>query len=218
MSVSPHDILARHIMDGLYEGRFSPGQRLVEADLMERYQTSRGAVREALSRLEAAGVVQITRNKGASIRMLSRKAARNIIVVSEVLNGLMARLAAENIDQPGARTTLRDAYELLQASRDLAGLRDRVQARNAYYRALIDIGGNRELARVLPNTDLHLTRTQFRQYDFEYERERFDLYRDLHDAVLGGDAQAAEAIGRARTRRLLGDLDGLPDEAFAPED
>lgn len=214
----PHDLIARQIIDGLYEGRFVPGQRLVEADLMERYQASRASVREALSRMEAAGVVQLSHNKGASIRALSRREARDIVVVTEVLNGLMARLAAQNIGQPGAAALVRGAYKALQATRTAASFAERVRIRNGYYRALIEVGGNLELTRVLANTDVHLIRTQFVQYDFDYERRRFELYRDLNRAVLAGNADQAEALGRARSRLLRDGLEALPDEAFAQKD
>lgn len=217
-AVSPPAAIVRGVIDGLYEGRFAPGQRLVEADLVARFGASRGSVREALARLEAAGVVRLTRNKGASVRMLSRREARDIIVLSEVLNGLIFRLAAENIARPGVAKQAQSAYEQLQSSRSAPKFIDQVRARNAYYRVLVEIGGNREIARVLPMTDVHLTRTQFRGYDFAYERERFDLYEDLHEAILGGDGVRAEALGRARSRLFLKDLETLPDHAFANED
>ena len=40
----------------LLEGHYSPGERLVPADLCERYGVKAGVLREALSRLAAEGL------------------------------------------------------------------------------------------------------------------------------------------------------------------
>jgi DNA-binding GntR family transcriptional regulator len=50
---SPREHIVRDIIGGLYEGRYVPGQRLVEADLTRQYDASRGPVREALNWLSA---------------------------------------------------------------------------------------------------------------------------------------------------------------------
>ena len=52
-------------------GRFVPGQRLIEADLVRDTNSSRGRVREALQRLEAQGLVTSTRYKGVVVTPMS---------------------------------------------------------------------------------------------------------------------------------------------------
>lgn len=52
-------------------GDLEPGFRLGEADLADRLQVSRTPVREALSRLTAEGLVEITPNRGARVIDLS---------------------------------------------------------------------------------------------------------------------------------------------------
>ncbi len=58
------------------EGRYAPGQRLIEADLRREYGVSRGPVREALRRLATEGVVDFVPNRGAlAKRFTSREMA-----------------------------------------------------------------------------------------------------------------------------------------------
>ena len=45
------EAVARAVISGLYEGRFTPGQRLVEPDMISTFQVSRSTVREALTKL-----------------------------------------------------------------------------------------------------------------------------------------------------------------------
>jgi DNA-binding GntR family transcriptional regulator len=91
---SPRDLIVRDLIKGLYEGRYLPGQRLVEADLTAHYRVSRGPVREALNWLAAHGIVSLTLQRGAQVRRLSREEAVDILVIVESLIGLAACLAA----------------------------------------------------------------------------------------------------------------------------
>jgi DNA-binding GntR family transcriptional regulator len=59
------------IRRAIVEGRFRPGQRLVEKNLGEEFEVSRTPVREALRELEAEGLVVSLPNKGSAVRPLS---------------------------------------------------------------------------------------------------------------------------------------------------
>jgi DNA-binding GntR family transcriptional regulator len=216
-AVSSPDAIFQEILRGLYEGRYVPGQRLIESDLTRRFKVSRGSVREAMKRLAAEGVVKLTLHKGAYIRTLSRADVRAILLVIEVMIGLAARLAAEQIDDEG-RQALRDSYARLLSFRENANFPEFVRARNAYYRTLVRLGGNQELGRLLPSMHVHLVRIQFRPYPVAAEETRFEDYQQMTDAVLRGDATAAEKAGRAHIRRILRSIDQLPDEAFPADD
>lgn len=209
---SSSDLIVRDIVRGLYDGRFAAGQRLVEPDLMRRYTVSRGTVREALKRLAAEGVVTQTAFRGAQIRHLSRTEARDILELLEVNIGLAARLAAQNIDATGGRGPFVAAYEALAAFADKADSFELVRARNGFYRAMTRAGGNAELGRLVRGFRVHLIRTYLRTP----AHERFSDYREMAEAILAGNAEAAEAAGRRHIRRSLDVLDDAPDSIFAP--
>jgi DNA-binding GntR family transcriptional regulator len=89
----------------IVHGELPPGQRLVENDLAQRFETSRGAVREALVLLENEGLVARQRNRGAWVRPVSLSEALEITEVRAVLEGLCAAKAATSL-------TARDRREL----------------------------------------------------------------------------------------------------------
>ncbi len=64
-------ILVDGIIQGVRDGVFVPGQRLIAADLATQFQVSRAPVREAMQVLVGEGVVEFVRNRGARIRKLS---------------------------------------------------------------------------------------------------------------------------------------------------
>src|SRR4051812_12977130 len=83
------------VRDGIMQGRYVPGQRLPEADLVSLYRASRGAVRSALAQLENEGIVEREHNRGARVRPISLEEAVEITEARAVLEGLCAAKAAE---------------------------------------------------------------------------------------------------------------------------
>ena len=212
-ATSSPDTIFKEVLQGLYDGRYVPGQRLIEADLSRTFRVSRGSVREALRRLAAEGVVELTLHKGAYIRILSRNDARDVARVMEVMIGLAAQLAAERCDDEG-EALLRGRYTRLAAFKDGPDFIGFIRARNSFYRALVRIGQSQELARLLPSMHVHLVRIQFRQYYTPAEEARFEDYREMTEAVVARDSVRAERAGRAHIRRIFNEIDNLPDGAF----
>jgi len=95
--------------------RFVPGQRLVEAELCEMFDTSRGNVRAALMDLTNEGLVERVANRGARVRAVS---------VTEALHISEARMALEVIcvERVTERITDRQIAEFQQMGRDLVAL------------------------------------------------------------------------------------------------
>jgi DNA-binding GntR family transcriptional regulator len=63
------DIIRSDIMTGV----FAPGSRLKIAELSERYGISAVPVREALQQLQGEGLIELTANRGASVRRIDEK-------------------------------------------------------------------------------------------------------------------------------------------------
>jgi DNA-binding GntR family transcriptional regulator len=207
--------VVRSMLEGLYQGRYVPGQRLTEGDLMRTFAVSRGSVREALNRLEAEGVVTLTRNKGAYIRALTRSDADDALAIVEVVIGLAARLAAEHIDTQGSRALLESSTARLSDVPTRSDSLAFVKARNGFYRALVKIGGNKELGRLLPGMQVHLLRVQFRSFLTMQDEMRSNDYQRMSDAILEGKGLLAEREARRHIRNVRSSIAALADEAFA---
>lgn len=110
----------------ILRGAYSPRQRLVEAELCEDFEASRFAVRAALQALEADGLVERQRNRGARIREISLEEAVEITEVRMVVEGLVARRAAERVTQAqaGALEATGSAMRSAVASGDVAAYGD----------------------------------------------------------------------------------------------
>jgi len=212
---SPDRVVAA-IINGIAMGRFVPGQRLLEADLTRSLNISRGPVREALKRLAAERIITLTRHRGAHIRSLTRQEVDELMQVIEVLTGFAAGLAARRIDEGGNRAHFIRAYERLMACRYAGDGFASMESRDRFYGAMLHIGHNRELARLLPATQVQLIRMQFQSYLHSADRERlFHEYESIGEAILAGDAIQADRFTRLHMDRSRKIYLGLPDAAFA---
>ncbi|MFN3743955.1 MAG: GntR family transcriptional regulator [Hyphomicrobiaceae bacterium] len=213
---SSADRVFRGIVRGLYDGRYVPGQRLVEADLTRDFKVSRSSVREALNRLQAEGIVTLNLHRGAHIRSLTREEAFEIMDLLEVLVGLCARLAARRIDVPGHRALLRNSLATLSDHTRRAEFFDFVRARNDFYRTLLRIAGSGELTRLLTSVHVNLIRIQSRVFEVQSGREamRMEDYRAIAAAVLAGDPPRAETAARRHVNNVRKLLSSLPQQAL----
>jgi DNA-binding GntR family transcriptional regulator len=208
VGLSTSDKIVKHILKGLYEGRYVAGQRLVEPDMVSRYNVSRSTVREAIKRLAAQGVVETHHNRGARIRQLSKEEARNILLITEVIVGLAARLAARHIDEPGNRELFNQTLtDLLDAAKQ-ADRYEFVRMRNRFHRNMTRIAKNPELEQIMANMQVHLVRNRL----VMQPEERVKSYQAIGAAILAGDDETAEKNARNHVRRMI----DLLDEVYVP--
>ena len=88
------DQVSQVITDGLLEGRFQPGDSLVESELSKMLGISRSPVREALAELQKAGLITKQTGRRAAIRSWSARDLEELFAVRALLEGYAARLAS----------------------------------------------------------------------------------------------------------------------------
>jgi len=86
------------LREDILSGRLRPGAELSEVALSERLGVSRAPIREALSRLRAAGLVTLRPRRGAHVSVLTRQEFLDAYQVRQALESLAARLAAEHLE------------------------------------------------------------------------------------------------------------------------
>src|ERR1700754_508002 len=152
-----------HVGDDLREailrGDYLPGERLVEAQLIERFAASRFTVRAVLQDLAADGLVRMEKNRGAHVRKVSLAEAVEITEVRMVIEGLMAARAAERVTERQAA----DLEEIASQMRDAvaAGEHRRYSDLNQRLHSLIrDISGHRTADRIVQTLRGQLVRHQ----------------------------------------------------------
>lgn len=108
----------KRLREAIARGDVVPGQRLVEADLMQMYGVTRGSVRLALDALIAEGLVERVPNRGARVRRVSTEEAVAITECRMALESLIARKAAERATDRQIATLRAHGRRMEQALED----------------------------------------------------------------------------------------------------
>lgn len=201
--------LTQVIREAILDAQFAPHQRLIEADLSERYGVSRASVRTALLNLAGEGLVERLPNRGSRVRAITVDEAIEIVEVRIGLETLCARKAAENLTPADAEElrALRADIEAAIGSGDLMG-----------YSRL-----NQELDRRIRDLSRHGTATQLlerlraqsarHQFRLAFHPGRAATSAPEHvaiiNAILAKDPDAAEAATRAHLSGIVEVLHGM---------
>jgi DNA-binding GntR family transcriptional regulator len=90
-------LVAKRIREAILDEIFKPGDRLTEAELVEKFEVSRSPVREALLALEKEGTVIISPYKGAIVKPLSPEEALDIAELRLALISLAVKPAHRHL-------------------------------------------------------------------------------------------------------------------------
>jgi len=200
------------IRERIRRGRFVPGQRLVEADIIRELGTSRSRVREALQRLSTEGLVTIEEFRGASVKTFSRDEVRQIYRVRMALEGLAAGdFAAADVPQMKARLAKIQA-EL--NSIEHTGDHERFARLNdEWHRLIIEGSGNDYVRMFVERLRVPIYRLLFSTF---YNARRIDKanagHRRITDAIVEGRVKDAERLMREHIAEGLEALSDIEAE------
>jgi len=212
------DYVCTCIRQGIVEGRFVPGQRLIARDLTEEFVISRGAVREAFRRLAAEGMVDLIPNRGATVRRLSRRQMSELFQIRECVEGLAAGLAASQIDVGDNRRIFSDVWEKVRPPGYEMPWNIFIENNRLYHRTIVEIGGNELLSDLIVNLQLPVVMIQVgRAMRAEHAALSHADHVAIAEAILAGDPAAAEAAMRKHVRGSHDWIRTLSDSAFKPD-
>lgn len=145
--------VAKIITDGLLEGRFQPGERLVENELAELLGVSRSPIREALTELANSGLVDRRPGRGASIRQWTVKDLEDLFSIRTLLEGEVLRLVFQAL--PALDISPLDDFvpemEKAAADQDYSRM---IELDVNFHRTLWALAGNKLLEQVLQGLSL----------------------------------------------------------------
>jgi len=181
-----------YLRAAVLRGDVAPGQRLVEAELVETIGVTRGSVRAAIDELVAEGLLERIHNRGARVRTITLEQAIEILECRRVLEGLIAAKAAERIG-PWDVTRLRELGNQLSEAVREGELMKYSSLNQELHAMLAEISGQSTAASLIGRLNAQIVRHQF-QLSLQPGRPQISLRQHLAiiDAVVSGDPAAAE--------------------------
>lgn len=184
--------LIEWISERIRRGRFVPGQRLIEADIIRETGASRSRVREAFQRLETDGLLVIEEFRGASVKLFTSDELRQIYRARMALEGMAAHDFARFGD-PAQKAQLLEIQEALNSCEHTTNHERFAALNDEWHRLIIDGARNDYIASFLDRLRVPLYRLLFTTF---YASDRIDRanadHRKISAAIAEGRAEDAE--------------------------
>jgi GntR family transcriptional regulator, trigonelline degradation regulator len=132
----------------IFDRRFAPGDRLVERELCEMLDVSRTLLREALSQLEAEGVVQIIPHRGPIVAVYTADDAKSIYEVRAALEEMAGRCFVERATEQECKALETAFAEMKRSCTSKLGA-DHLTVKTKFYAALTTGAHNPVLVEML---------------------------------------------------------------------
>ncbi|MBI4240225.1 MAG: GntR family transcriptional regulator [Candidatus Rokubacteria bacterium] len=197
--------LGQRAFDVLHEairlGQLPAGVRLNDVALARKLGVSRSPVREALKRLEYAGLVTVRPHRGTFVVNLTKKQVVDILDVKEYLEALAVRLAAANLS-PEQINELRKAFEDLEAKGAGLAVDDYLLTEPFDFHVyVVEVSGNDRLISFMQT--IH-GQSRLIRLRLGLSKDRalvaLEEHRAIFEAMAAGDADLAEERMRAHIR------------------
>lgn len=208
-------VVSDQIRGQILEGRFRPGERLVEDRLSADLGVSRVPVREALLGLSIEGLVRLEPRRGATVAEITPQIVAELVEVRALLEGQNARLAARRHDPEivaQLRETLKRGNEAAET-----GTPDQLARLNGeFHERLAEASRNSVLSEIMRSLR-ERTSIAFAINGRDRAREDWKEHAGILAAVIDGDEElaallatrhvhkAAEAFARAHAAAAAND-------------
>ena len=197
------------IRDAIIDGTLEPGERLLDNELSGWLGVSRTPIREALARLDAAGLVETKPGRYTIVSPIDPRTLADAQAVTAAMNELAVRTAVPLLtddDLTGMRAA-NDTFAGALRAGDVAGA---VAADDTFHRIPVDRAGNIAIRTVLDQYTPVLRRVERIRFASLSGRDSVAQHARIISAAEAGDA----ARGPVRTEGTDAERGGLAYQNF----
>lgn len=211
--------IAAQLGDKIIAGEIPDGAHIPEQEVAERYQVSRGPIRDALRILEREGLVVLNPRKGATVSELNAQELADIFEVRASLLSLAARKNAQRGDADYLKV-MRYAIKRLSRCVDIPDDGGEY-AETAYRMTLLSAhyAGNQRLVDIV--TSLSLQTLRYSKLGFrsvQRRRRSYELWQQALEAMQTRDVDLAVALSLQRVQESWEATLGALQEMQAHQD
>ncbi|WP_166349894.1 GntR family transcriptional regulator [Phytoactinopolyspora limicola] len=198
------------LKEAIIKGEFAPGEQIKDTELAASMGLSRTPVREALSRLTDAGLVESKPGVYTRVTPLSRRDVTAALKVLQVLDELAVREAGPLLTKRHLRR-MRQTNQRFGAAVQRQAVDEALAADDAFHGVLIEVADNPVLTKMIDDIRPQIHRILYRKFSNLLGRQDTSEHHDhLIDLFAEGQIDAAAASSAEHWRRL----GGLVNELF----
>jgi len=200
------------LRDAIVDGTLAPGERLNDAELSRWLGVSRTPIREAIGRLERAGLVQTKPGRYTIVSPIDVREARASQAVAAALHELAVREAVPNMSASDV-AAMREANSRFTAAMDARDAEAALQADDEFHAIAVNVSANPVIRTVLEQVTAVLRRLERMRFSSLDGRGSIALHEQIISCCAAGDAEAAALAARENWQTLLPLVDLAHDNA-----
>ncbi|MEM1230326.1 MAG: GntR family transcriptional regulator [Pseudomonadota bacterium] len=210
----------QRIRENILSGRYQPGQRLTEAELVEACGVSRTPVRTAISRLVSEDFLETNRNQGARVKRWDPAELDELFELRGLLEGHAAARAATRITPAQLAkidAAITDMDGILQGrAGQLKKAREFLRLNRVVHSTVWEAAGSTHLLAMLSRlVEQSLQVRTVRSFSLERLAESHHHHLELQRALHVRDPQWCESVMRSHIRAARAALALDPDTVRA---
>lgn len=189
-------VVADALRARILRGEFAPDERLQEVAVAEQMQVSRTPVREALQRLELAGLVEVSPNRYTRVSVPDERLVADTDEFVAYLMASCLQIALRRCDDAALAVTLDHVDRIIEASRadDRVAL---IQASLAFFQQVARAASNVAFLTLLRESEFAIRRNLTAWHPFiDCPVRRTSGYESLRAAIAMRDGDGAHQLVR----------------------
>ncbi|HEX4222033.1 MAG TPA: GntR family transcriptional regulator [Pseudonocardiaceae bacterium] len=186
----------RAIRDAIVDGTLAPGERLNDPELSAWLGVSRTPIREALARLDSAGLVETKPGRHTIVSRIDARAVREAQSVVAAMHELAVREAVPEMG-PSDIEAMRAANVRFADALHRTDVDAALAADDAFHAVAVAACANRAVRGVLDQFTPALRRVERLRFSSLSGRDSIAQHASITELCAVGDADAAAAMARA---------------------
>lgn len=199
------------IRDAIVNGTLTPGETLRDPELEQWLGISRTPIREAIARLETAGLVHTLPGRSTVVSPIEHDAVRDAQAVAAAMHALAVRIAVPLMGK-------HDFAAMVQANKDFAAALSvgdpeaAMRADDLFHGVPLAASRNQAISVALEQVTPALRRVEFLRFSSLSGRQSIAQHKQIIQLCREGDATAAAEATQQNWETLSTLLDGLDQE------
>lgn len=199
------------IRDAIVNGTLAPGETLRDPELEKWLGISRTPIREAIARLETAGLVHTLPGRSTVVSTIERKAVLDAQAVAASMHALAVRIAVPLMGKPEFAAMVA-ANKEFAAAVSAADPESAIHADDVFHGIAVQASQNQAIPVALEQVTPVLRRVEFLRFASLSGRQSIAQHKRIIELCRQGDAEAAATAAQRNWETLSPILDGLDAE------
>jgi DNA-binding GntR family transcriptional regulator len=195
--------IEQFLISAIMQGKYKPGQRLVENELLREFGVSRSPIREAFMSLVKSGLLVSVARSGTYVKDITEKDIREKFPVRAYLEGFAAGLAAPQMG-PGDIDEMGSALSRMKESAEGNDFRAYTDSHNAFHMAFINASRNDTLTHIIKTLRQDILWLRFSYlWHVENHQDALPVHQEILKLFIERQAEAVESLVRKHIVRNM---------------